>query len=162
MDLVEAWAVLPRRRDVGPRFRDLWHDDGVMMATWTQGTANAFIAMNRAGWDKGLSILHFLGGHVSTVSGDRATTQTKMTISQRADVSRRGRSMWSAPGVFFRFLGASFGPLGAVPAPADLREGTGWIPSTRRPHRRLIPRRSALSPKDIATWPICRPSWAIR
>ena len=60
-DLVENWAVW---RDAGDweRFRTVWHDDGVMMATWFQGPADEFIRVSREGWDKGVSILHFLGG----------------------------------------------------------------------------------------------------
>ena len=83
--LVENWAIW---RDAGDwdRFRTVWHDDGRMMATWTQGTADEFIEMNRQGWDKGVSILHFLGGSSVEISGQRALTQTKMTISQRAEV----------------------------------------------------------------------------
>lgn len=84
-ELVDNWAIW---RDAGfwEKFRTVWHDDGRMMATWTQGTADEFIAMNRAGWDKGVSILHFLGGCNVETSGDRAVSQTKMTISQRAEV----------------------------------------------------------------------------
>lgn len=84
-ELVENWAVW---RDAGlwEKFRTVWHDDGRMMATWTQGTADEFIAMNRQGWDKGVSILHFLGGCSVEVAGDRAISQTKMTISQRAEI----------------------------------------------------------------------------
>lgn len=84
-DLVDNWVIW---RDAGlwEKFRTVWHDDGRMMATWTQGTADEFISMNRAGWDKGVSILHFLGGTSVEISGDRAITQTKMTISQRAEV----------------------------------------------------------------------------
>jgi hypothetical protein len=84
-ELVESWAVW---RDAGDweRFRTVWFDDGRMMATWTQGTADEFIAMSKAGWAKGVSILHFLGGQSVDVVGDRAISQTKMTISQRAEV----------------------------------------------------------------------------
>ncbi len=84
-DLIENWAIW---RDAGDweRFRTVWHPDGVMMATWTQGTGDEFIAMNRAGWERGVSILHFLGGTSIDLSGDRAFCQTKMTISQRAEV----------------------------------------------------------------------------
>jgi hypothetical protein len=57
-----------------------------MMATWKQGTAAEFIEASIAGWNKGVSILHFLGGHSSEVAGERAIAQTKMTISQRAEV----------------------------------------------------------------------------
>jgi hypothetical protein len=81
--LVENWVVW---RDAGDweRFRTVWHGDGRMMATWTQGTADEFIAVSRAGFDKGVNILHFLGGHSADVRGNRAISQTKMTISQRA------------------------------------------------------------------------------
>ncbi len=84
-DLIENWAIW---RDAGDweRFRTVWHPDGVMMATWTQGTGDEFIAMNKAGWERGVSILHFLGGTSIDLSGDRAFCQTKMTISQRAEV----------------------------------------------------------------------------
>jgi hypothetical protein len=64
----------------------VWFDDGRMMATWTQGTADEFIEMSKQGWAKGVSILHFLGGQSIDLSGNRAISQTKMTISQRAPV----------------------------------------------------------------------------
>jgi hypothetical protein len=57
-----------------------------MMATWTQGTGLEFIEMNKQGWARGVRILHFLGGSSIEVAGDRAISQTKMTISQRAAV----------------------------------------------------------------------------
>ncbi len=84
-DLVENWVVW---RDAGDweRFRTVWHDDGVMMATWFQGPADEFIRVTKEGWDKGVSILHFLGGTSIDLAGDRAIAQTKMTISQRGDV----------------------------------------------------------------------------
>jgi hypothetical protein len=81
--LVENWVIW---RDAGhwDRFRTVWFDDGRMMATWTQGTADEFIDMSKKGWANGVSILHVLGGHSADVSGTRAIAQTKMTISQRA------------------------------------------------------------------------------
>jgi hypothetical protein len=84
-DLVENWALW---RDAGDweRFRSLWHDDGRMMATWFQGSADEFIAVSRQGFDKGVRILHFLGGTAIDIAGVRATAQTKMTINQRAIV----------------------------------------------------------------------------
>ena len=80
--LVESWAVW---RDAGDwaRFRTVWHPDGVMMATWFQGPYEEFIRVTIEGWNKGVSILHFLGGSSIDVAGTRAIAQTKMTISQR-------------------------------------------------------------------------------
>jgi hypothetical protein len=82
-ELVENWAVW---RDAGDweRFRSVWHDDGVMMATWFQGPADDFIRASREGFERGARILHFLGGTSVDVAGDRAVAQTKMTITQRA------------------------------------------------------------------------------
>jgi hypothetical protein len=84
-ELVESWAVW---RDAGDwqRLRTVWHDDGEMMATWFQGSADGFIEANRQGWARGVRILHFLGGSSVDVAGDRAVSQTKMTIAQRAEV----------------------------------------------------------------------------
>jgi hypothetical protein len=56
------------------------------MATWFQGPFADFIRVSVEGWNRGVSILHFLGGHSADVSGHRAISQTKMTISQRAKV----------------------------------------------------------------------------
>ena len=82
-ETVNNWAVW---RDAGDweRFRTVWHEDGWMTATWFQGPAEKFIEVSKAGFDKGVSILHFLGGTSVDVNGERAISQTKMTISQRA------------------------------------------------------------------------------
>jgi hypothetical protein len=84
-EVVENWVVW---RDAGDweRFRTVWHADGRMMATWFQGSAEEFIEVSRAGFDKGVSILHFLGANSVDIAGNRAISQTKMTISQRAKV----------------------------------------------------------------------------
>lgn len=84
-DLVENWALW---RDAGDweRFATVWHPDGWMTATWFQGTAAEFIAVSREGFERGVSILHFLGGHTADLAGDRAVAQTRMTINQRAAV----------------------------------------------------------------------------
>ena len=37
-ELIENWAVLRDAR-LWDDFRKVWHDDGVMQATWFQGTA---------------------------------------------------------------------------------------------------------------------------
>ena len=84
-DLIENWVVW---RDAGDweRFATVWHDDGRMMATWFQGPAREFIRVSKEGFARGARILHFLGGTSIDVAGERAITQTKMTISQRASV----------------------------------------------------------------------------
>jgi hypothetical protein len=84
-ELVESWAVW---RDAGDweRFRTVWSADGRMMATWFQGTADEFIRVSREGFERGVRILHFLGGSCVDVAGGRAIAQTKMTITQRAPV----------------------------------------------------------------------------
>jgi hypothetical protein len=84
-DLVENWIVW---RDAGDweRFATVWHDDGVMMATWFQGPAADFIRVSREGFERGVRILHFQGGTSVDLSGDRAIAQTKMTITQRTTV----------------------------------------------------------------------------
>ncbi len=84
-ELIENWAVWRDAND-WERFRTVWHDDGRMMATWFQGTADEFIAVSREGFARGVRILHFLGGSSIEVASDRAFTQTKMTINQRAEV----------------------------------------------------------------------------
>jgi len=85
VETVHNWALW---RDAGDweRFATVWHDDGEMWATWFQGPARAFIDVSRDGFNRGVSILHFLGGCSVDLNGERAIAQTKMTISQRAMV----------------------------------------------------------------------------
>ena len=84
-DLIENWAVW-RDALMWDRFRTVWHDEGRMMATWFQGTADEFIKVSQEGYERGVRILHFLGGSSVDIAGARAIAQTKMTISQRASV----------------------------------------------------------------------------
>jgi hypothetical protein len=83
--LVERWAVA-RDALLWDEFRTVWHDDGRMCATWWQGPYEDFIRVSIDGFERGVRILHFLGGSTVDVAGDRAIAQTKMTITQRADV----------------------------------------------------------------------------
>ena len=96
-EIVENWVLW---RDAGDweRFASVWHSDGWMTATWFQGPATQFIEVSRQGFEKGVNILHFLGGWTCDLKGLRAISQTKMTIHQRApldgvlvDVSCIGR-----------------------------------------------------------------------
>jgi hypothetical protein len=84
-EVVENWVLW---RDAGDwdRFASVWHPDGWMNATWFQGPATAFIAASREGFDRGVMILHALGGFTCDVVGSRAIAQTKVTITQRSMV----------------------------------------------------------------------------
>ena len=84
-EVIENWVLW---RDAGnwERFATVWHDDGWMTATWFQGSARDFIRVSKEGFERGVSILHFLGGFTCDVAGDRAVSQVKMTINQRAEV----------------------------------------------------------------------------
>jgi hypothetical protein len=84
-DLIENWAIW-RDALMWDRFRTVWHEDGRMMATWFQGTADEFVEVSRDGYGRGVRILHFLGGMSIDIAGPRAIAQSKMTISQRAPV----------------------------------------------------------------------------
>ncbi|HEY5622776.1 MAG TPA: nuclear transport factor 2 family protein, partial [Gammaproteobacteria bacterium] len=84
-EIVDQWVVYSDAGD-WDRFAALWHDDGYMSATWFQAPAAEFVRRRREGWEKGVSIIHFLGAHTADISGNRAIAQTKMTIGQRAPV----------------------------------------------------------------------------
>ena len=83
--LIENWVVL---RDTAQwdEFRKVWHEDGRMTASWKQASYEEFIAASQKGMEKGVNILHLLGGSVITVDRNRAVSQTKMEISQRAEI----------------------------------------------------------------------------
>ena len=84
-DLVDKWVIYSDAGD-WDRFAMLWHSDGWMSATWFQAPAANFVKARREGWERGVSIIHFLGAHTADIVGNRAVAQTKMTISQRAAV----------------------------------------------------------------------------
>jgi hypothetical protein len=119
-ELIENWVLW---RDAGEweRFRTVWHPEGKMYATWFQGTADDFIAASRHGFDNGVSILHFLGGQSIELNselsgglgGRRAISQTKMTITQRAEVHGVSCDV-VCTGRFFDFLEKRDGRWGLV------------------------------------------------
>lgn len=111
-DLVENWVVW---RDAGDweRFATVWHPEGWMSATWFQGPAKDFIRVSQEGFQKGVRILHFLGGSHIEVAGERAIAQTKMTISQRASVHDVACDV-VCTGRFFDFLEKRSGKWGIV------------------------------------------------
>ena len=145
--LVENWAVW---RDAGDwdRFATCWHEDGYMCATWCQAPWRDFIAASIAGWEKGVSILHFLGGHSADLAGTRGIAQTKMTISQRAPVHGVMVDV-VCTGRFYDFLEKRDGP-----------DGTRWGVVLRQPiyeKDRMDPvdpaARLALDPALLARFP---------
>ena len=81
-ELVEN-SLIWRDARMWDRLRSVWHPDGVMIATWFQGTIADFIAANKASYKKGFRTLHFLGGLSIDVKGDRAISQAQTTVSQR-------------------------------------------------------------------------------
>jgi hypothetical protein len=84
-ELIESWVIYRDAAD-WENFRDVWTEGGRMMATWFHGSAEEFIKVSIEGFERGIYILHFLGGSMIKIAGDRAVAQTKMTISQRGDV----------------------------------------------------------------------------
>lgn len=84
-EVVNNWVIWSDSGD-WDRFATVWHADGWMTATWFQGPAAEFVAARRAGFERGVSIVHFLGAIMVDVASRRAIAQAKMTISQRAPV----------------------------------------------------------------------------
>jgi hypothetical protein len=84
-EVIDNWVIWSDSGD-WERFATVWHEDGWMTATWWQGPAAEFVRARRAGFERGVSIIHFLGATTVDIQGDRAIAQTKMTINQRADV----------------------------------------------------------------------------
>lgn len=89
-EVIESWAIF---RDSGDfdRLRTCYHDDGVMHATWFQGSADDFCAKARASFEQGNKSSHVLGSthidlaypHSGTHSGTRAVAQTRLTLASR-------------------------------------------------------------------------------
>jgi hypothetical protein len=84
-EVVDNWVVFSDSGD-WERFATVWHDGAWMTSTWFQGPATEFAKARRAGFERGVSIIHFLGAVSVEVAGPRAIAQTKMTINQRAPV----------------------------------------------------------------------------
>ena len=113
------------------------------------------------GWARGVSILHFPGGTSIDLAGDRAISQTKMTISQRATVEQVEVDVLCT-GRFYDFLEKRQGRWGIVlrqpiyendagrgpeARPHLARSVSGWLPppslfadpDTATPLRRTCP-----------------------
>lgn len=110
--VVEDW-VLYRDAGAWEAFATVWHDDGWMTATWFQGHFDDFIRVSKEGFEKGVRISHFLGGHTSAIEGDRAVAQTKVKIEQRAEVHDVAVDV-TCSGRFYDFLERRDGRWGIV------------------------------------------------
>lgn len=84
-EVVENWVIWSDAGD-WDKFATVWNPGADMSATWFQASAEDFAQGRREGWERGVSILHFLGGSSIELSSERAIVQTKMQISQRAMV----------------------------------------------------------------------------
>ena len=60
--LIENWALWRDAR-LWDRFRTVWHKEGQMWATWFQGSSEDFIKVSQEGYDRGVRIMHMLGGY---------------------------------------------------------------------------------------------------
>jgi hypothetical protein len=151
IETVNNWALW---RDAGDweRFRTVWHEDGWMTATWFQGPAEKFIEVSKAGFDKGVSILHFLGGTSVDLKGERAIAQTKMTISQRAAVDGVAVDV-VCTGRFYDFFEKRRNKWAGSPSTRK----TAWTRLTRRRILRSMQRYWSASRRATATSPTCRP-----
>jgi SnoaL-like domain len=81
-EVVES-SIIWRDARMWDLLHTVWHKDGVMMATWFQGTIDEFIEANKKSYEGGFRALHFLGGISIDVKGKRAISQVKAAISQR-------------------------------------------------------------------------------
>ena len=111
-ELVDQW-IIASDSGLWDLFDEVWHDDGVMAATWFQASARDFADARRKGFEAGVSIIHANLGHISTIEGLRAIAQTKMTISQRATVHGVLVDV-VATGRFYDFLEKRAGKWGMV------------------------------------------------
>jgi len=111
-ELIENW-VMWRDGRMWDRFRTVWHKDGRMWATWFQGTYEEFIKVSQEGYDRGVRIMHTLGGTTVDIKDKRAIAQTRMAIQQRAPVEGVLCDV-TCTGKFYDFLEKRKGKWGIV------------------------------------------------
>ena len=110
--LIENWALWRDAR-LWDRFRTVWHKEGQMWATWFQGSYEEFIKVSQEGYDRGVRIMHMLGGMTIDIKGTRAIAQTRMFIQQRAPVEGVVCDV-TCYGKFYDFLEKRRGKWGIV------------------------------------------------
>ena len=85
-DKIERWYVY-RDYFMWDEFRELWHDDGVMIATWSESTFEEFITnVDTARKGPGLWGMHVLGSSDINVIGNRAIAMSKLIITERIKI----------------------------------------------------------------------------
>lgn len=84
-EVIEAWAIA---RDTGDfkTLRTCFHDDGIMFATWFQGTADEFVGRALTSFSRGNMSSHILGGTAIELAGSRALAQTRLTLAAREQI----------------------------------------------------------------------------
>ncbi len=144
-EIIENWVVW---RDAGmwDKFRTLWHDDGIMNSTWFQGSVDEFVAHGRKNGSGGG---HLLGGIAVELNGNRATAQTKMTITLRVPVEDTLCDI-ACTGRFFDFFEKRDGRWGLVHRQPILPKKTGSIRSCPTPHPNSTESCWGNSPRAIA------------
>ena len=152
-EIIENWVIWRDAR-MWDRFRTLWHSDGQMWATWFQGSHEDFIKVSQQGFDRGVRIMHMLGGTSIDIKGKRAIAQSKMTISQRAKVEGVECDV-VCTGRFYDFLEKRKG-AGAWCCAASPMRRTASIRSIRRPSWCSTAPIWRNSRKATGTSPICR------
>ena len=84
-EVIESWAIW---RDSGDfdRLRTCFHDDGIMNASWFQGSADTFVARARVSFAKGSLSSHVMGATSIDLAGARAVAQSRVTIAARETI----------------------------------------------------------------------------
>ena len=160
-ELIENWAVW---RDAGDweRFATVWHDDGVMMATWFQGPAADFIRVTQEGWAKGVQHPALPRRQL-----DRSRRRPRDRPDQDDDLAARRRSHGVlcdvvCTGRFYDFLEKRDGRWGMVlRQPIYEKDRVDPVDPAAAAHARPE-RAGANSRRAIATSPTSRPRSATR
>ena len=158
-ELVEGWAIWRDARRLGPLPHGLARGrphDGDVVA----GPFEEFIRVSVEGCERGVRILHFLGGGTVDVAGDRAIAQTKMTINQRAEVEGVLCDV-VCTGRFYDFFERRGGRWGLV-LRQPIYEKDRLDPVMPGTAPAWTPRCSGASRRATATSPICSTASAIR